>query len=114
MLKASKHEAGSKIRSRQRAVADYDVDRPQVQAWRHVEPSGTNCPKVPEKEKEEKKKKKATGPAGENDKSRGIVCLPVSVTAAGFHMSFSRATRPADPGSGVVGQENIKNKVMTA
>ena len=44
MLKASKHEAGSKIRSRQRAVEDYDVDRPQVQAWRHVEPSGTNCP----------------------------------------------------------------------
>ena len=45
MLKASKHEAGSKIRSRQRAVEDYDVDRPQVQAWRHVEPSGTNCPR---------------------------------------------------------------------
>ena len=47
MLKASKHEAGSKIRSRQRAVADDDVDRPQVQAWRHVQPSGTNCPNVP-------------------------------------------------------------------
>ena len=45
MLKASKHEAISKIRSRQRAVEDYDVDRPQVQAWRHVQPSGTNCPK---------------------------------------------------------------------
>ena len=45
MLKASKHEAISKIRSRQRAVADDDVDRPQVEAGRPVQPSGTNCPK---------------------------------------------------------------------
>ena len=29
-----------------RAVADDDVDRPQVGAWRHVEPSGTNGPKA--------------------------------------------------------------------
>ena len=27
-----------------RAVGDDDVDRPQVGAWRHVEPSGTNGP----------------------------------------------------------------------
>ena len=27
-----------------RAVVDDHVDRPQVGAWRHVEPSGTNCP----------------------------------------------------------------------
>ena len=27
-----------------RAVEDDDVDRPQVQAWRHVQPSGTNSP----------------------------------------------------------------------
>ena len=60
MLKASKHEAGSKIRSRQRAVADYDVDRPQVQAWRHVQPSGTNCPGrsgAPKRSERNKKKK---------------------------------------------------------
>ena len=44
MLKASKHEACFKIRSHKRAVGDYDVDRPQVQAWRHVQPSGTNSP----------------------------------------------------------------------
>ena len=29
-----------------RAVGDDDVDRPQVRAWRHVEPSGTNGPKA--------------------------------------------------------------------
>ncbi len=46
MLKASKHEAGSKIRSHSRAVEDDDVDRPQVHAWRHAQPSGTNCPKI--------------------------------------------------------------------
>ena len=27
-----------------RAVEDDDVDRPQVQAWRHAQPSGTNSP----------------------------------------------------------------------
>ena len=32
-----------------RAVEDDDVDRPQVQAWRHVQPSGTNSPKRLEK-----------------------------------------------------------------
>ena len=50
MLKASKHEAGPEIRSHPRAVADYDVDRPQVQAWRHAQPSGTNSPETPEKD----------------------------------------------------------------
>ena len=34
------------MRPPQRAVADDDVDRPQVEAWRHVEPSGTNCPRA--------------------------------------------------------------------
>ena len=34
------------MRPPQRAVGDYHVDRPQVEAWRHVEPSGTNCPKA--------------------------------------------------------------------
>ena len=29
-----------------RAVGDDDVDRPQVRAWRHVEPSGTNGPRA--------------------------------------------------------------------
>ena len=29
-----------------RVVEDDDVDRPQVQAWRRVEPSGTNNPKA--------------------------------------------------------------------
>ncbi len=32
------------MRPPQRAVVDDHVDRPQVEAWRHVEPSGTNCP----------------------------------------------------------------------
>ena len=60
MLKASKHEADSKIRSRQRAVEDYDVDRPQVQAWRHVQPSGTNCP-ISSVEEERSHGKQETG-----------------------------------------------------
>ncbi len=32
------------MRPLQRAVGDYHVDRPQVEAPRGVEPSGTNCP----------------------------------------------------------------------
>ena len=34
------------MRPPQRAVVDDHVDRPQVEAWRHVEPSGTNCPRA--------------------------------------------------------------------
>ena len=44
MLKASKYEAGHKIRFLFRVVIDDDVDRTQVYAWRHVQPSVTNCP----------------------------------------------------------------------
>ncbi len=41
------------MRPLQRAVGDYHVDRPQVEAQRCVEPSGTNCPsclQVPSRE----------------------------------------------------------------
>ena len=55
MLKASKHEAFSKIRSPHRAVADDDVDRLQVQVWRHTQPSSTNCPKTSEESKSRSK-----------------------------------------------------------
>ena len=46
MLKASKHEASRKIRSRLRAVGDYDVDRLQVQGRQRPEPSSTNRPRA--------------------------------------------------------------------
>ena len=44
MLKASKHEALLKIRSPHRVVADYDVDRLQVQGQQCPQPSNTNRP----------------------------------------------------------------------
>ena len=86
MLKASKHEASSKIRSRHRAVADYDVDRPQVQAWRHVQPSGTNCPNVPEKRKQARLAVVGSGV------SRSLPPLP-SWSFQGHHRAESREKR---------------------
>ena len=49
-LKASKREAPPKTNAPRaqaltRAVRDEDVDRPQVQAWQHAQPSGTNRPR---------------------------------------------------------------------
>jgi hypothetical protein len=49
-LKASKREAPPKTnlpraKALRRAVGDDDVDRPQVQAWQHAQPSGTNRPR---------------------------------------------------------------------